>query len=537
VLDPTKTSVLAARKQRGATAVTIPYMQTAVAVENEDLGIVCPLTGRRDAEFQLKEEEPIDHDRANGDLHCARQPYHNVDEDSHKTNSFRKVEEPYNVDDDYTTETDLDQPTNYSLKFSEHVSVAVSNSKRTSSTPPPPSLLLLPPPPPLSRDTLPAQTPLMFSRHSSMDSMSMCDEPLDDQVSVVSEYSRAVSGIVSPSDLPDSPTQTVPPTPRTLTHDKANNVFHGGNNSRFPASPPARDMFEDEVTVFKDECTPIQFSTATSLSSLNFDDETFVVEKPETSSSGGNTIATIIAPVEDDKDDSLEVDLSLEEQQAIVEACIVSGKPSNVSKSASSHNKVVSTGSRSTFPSTSLTDSTVNYCTEDTPISISHAASNSDLSLLCPSEDSFLQNSILPLSSCLDSVVLSTDEQEDLLNMCIAKGKQSLSYSNANSLDDNKSSQSSTLSEITDDLPIEDRTLIKDMTANANLISSMTTASSITDNDYLLEDVDSRDLSEEEEKSRLWLNCTVAKLGNIVTKYIFCLFRRFAESVYRVGNA
>lgn len=59
------------------------------------------------------------------------------------------------------------------------------------------------------------QTPLMFSRHSSMDSL-VNDETIacDDSASVISDYSRMQSGVISPSELPDSPTQSMPQSPR-----------------------------------------------------------------------------------------------------------------------------------------------------------------------------------------------------------------------------------------------------------------------------------------------------------------------------------
>ncbi|GBP11592.1 hypothetical protein EVAR_73761_1 [Eumeta japonica] len=50
------------------------------------------------------------------------------------------------------------------------------------------------------------ETPLMFSRRSSMDSLAEEDVgPIDDKSSVVSEFSRLASGVISPSEIPDSP--------------------------------------------------------------------------------------------------------------------------------------------------------------------------------------------------------------------------------------------------------------------------------------------------------------------------------------------
>ncbi|ESO03271.1 hypothetical protein HELRODRAFT_191982 [Helobdella robusta] len=58
------------------------------------------------------------------------------------------------------------------------------------------------------------QTPMMFSRCSSLGSLSSFDAR-SVHSSVISEYSRRASGIVSPSDLPDSPGDTMPPSPKT----------------------------------------------------------------------------------------------------------------------------------------------------------------------------------------------------------------------------------------------------------------------------------------------------------------------------------
>ncbi len=57
----------------------------------------------------------------------------------------------------------------------------------------------------------------MFSRCSSLGSLSSFDAH-SVHSSVVSEYSRRASEVVSPSDLPDSPSDTMPPSP---THNKS----------------------------------------------------------------------------------------------------------------------------------------------------------------------------------------------------------------------------------------------------------------------------------------------------------------------------
>lgn len=70
------------------------------------------------------------------------------------------------------------------------------------------------------------------------------------------------SGTISPSEIPDSPSQTMPQSPRqkrTNSHDNSSNPRH------LP--------FDDEVRTFGVENTPALISTATSLSNLSLDDE------------------------------------------------------------------------------------------------------------------------------------------------------------------------------------------------------------------------------------------------------------------------
>ena len=60
-------------------------------------------------------------------------------------------------------------------------------------------------------------TPLMFSRCSSVGSLSSMVDPNsvhDDRGSVVSDYSRLTSRAVSPSELPDSPSESMPSSPK-----------------------------------------------------------------------------------------------------------------------------------------------------------------------------------------------------------------------------------------------------------------------------------------------------------------------------------
>lgn len=126
----------------------------------------------------------------------------------------------------------------------------------------------------------------MFSRSSSLASLDSVEQHSihDDRSSIVSDFSRLTSGIVSPSELPDSPTQTVPPSPKPRkglldypsTSRNVPPVFPRTAGDGKPQPAPRNilksSVFEDNVTKFKEENTPVQFSTATSLSSLTIDD-------------------------------------------------------------------------------------------------------------------------------------------------------------------------------------------------------------------------------------------------------------------------
>lgn len=124
--------------------------------------------------------------------------------------------------------------------------------------------------------SLAEETPLMFSRTSSLGSLDSAEPTcFDDKSSVVSEFSRLASGIISPSELPDSPTQSVPQSPSRL-HARSHHKHITA--SRTPPLPATRefigaDAAEDSTNTFQVENTPAVYSYATSLSNLSFDDE------------------------------------------------------------------------------------------------------------------------------------------------------------------------------------------------------------------------------------------------------------------------
>nr|XP_032516216.1 uncharacterized protein LOC116769282 [Danaus plexippus plexippus] len=106
-------------------------------------------------------------------------------------------------------------------------------------------------------------TPLMFSRSSSLGSLPECSQQ-DDQGSVVSEISRLTSGCISPSEIPDSPGQSVPLSPRAQLSPRIPPIHHVELLS---------SVFEERPAQFVVENTPAHFSANTSLSSLTINDE------------------------------------------------------------------------------------------------------------------------------------------------------------------------------------------------------------------------------------------------------------------------
>lgn len=119
------------------------------------------------------------------------------------------------------------------------------------------------------------ETPLMFSRTSSMGSIDSAEHAFDDKDSVVSDFSRLASGVISPSELPDSPTQSIPQSPtRSHCHaTKSNPVTRGAPASSHERQIIGAEAAEDSVNTFNVENTPAVFSSRTSLSNLSFDDE------------------------------------------------------------------------------------------------------------------------------------------------------------------------------------------------------------------------------------------------------------------------
>lgn len=82
------------------------------------------------------------------------------------------------------------------------------------------------------------------------------------------------SGIISPSEIPDSPSQTMPQSPRRKhANESTSPIFVSADHPCTSTASTRRLPFEDEVKTYGVENTPALISRATSLSNLSLDDE------------------------------------------------------------------------------------------------------------------------------------------------------------------------------------------------------------------------------------------------------------------------
>ncbi|XP_076254501.1 uncharacterized protein LOC143192764 isoform X3 [Rhynchophorus ferrugineus] len=304
------------------------------------------------------------------------------------------------------------------------------------------------------------ETPLMFSRSSSLASLDSIEQHSihDDRSSVVSDFrttsNRLTSGIVSPSELPDSPTQTVPPSPRPtkskLEFPSTSKLPRTSAENK-PRPPHKPSVFEDNVTKFKEESTPVQFSTATSLSSLTIDDHDDTTNSDSPVKTPDTKVLQEVRSDVDKKEHSEKADREKEtdkelsgsddlndDDEDLLAACINDGMQSNISAPTASstptklplssfnypQNKpstgipmIRRTPPRSVPPPAAvshlLSDAPKTYCTEDTPAQLSRTGSNSNLSALSiPNDNKSKQSDFSD-----DSSNMSGDE--NLLAECI----------------------------------------------------------------------------------------------------------------------
>ncbi|XP_073815079.1 adenomatous polyposis coli 2 [Musca autumnalis] len=237
------------------------------------------------------------------------------------------------------------------------------------------------------------ETPLMFSRRSSMDSLAEEDVgPLDDKSSVVSDFSRLASGVISPSEIPDSPTQSMPQSPRrnsNTSNIQAQVCFSGGASPNVQRTSQMRSgdtgkrclrsVFEDDVSTFHVENTPAQFSTATSLSNLSMMDEeaSSTNQSPPQAQPTAATTTNTISEGEEEEDGNANNNDDL-----LLASCINMGM--NRAAAPSMYSQHNDNGSSINNPTSGMMaqDEPKQYYTEDTPALLSKVGSNTNLSAI-----------------------------------------------------------------------------------------------------------------------------------------------------------
>ncbi|KAM5299258.1 adenomatous polyposis coli protein isoform 3-T3 [Ctenodactylus gundi] len=287
------------------------------------------------------------------------------------------------------------------------------------------------------------ETPLMFSRCTSVSSLDSF-ESRSIASSVQSEpCSGMVSGIISPSDLPDSPGQTMPPSrsktppppPQTVQAKQevpknkvpaAEKRENGPKQAAVNAAVQRVQVLPDADTLlhFATESTPDGFSCSSSLSALSLD-EPFIqkdvelrIMPPVQENDNGNETEPE-QPEEADENQEKEVEKPIDSEKdllddsddddiEILEECIISAMPTKSSRKAK---KLAQTASKlpppvarkpSQLPVYKLLPSQNRmqaqkhvsftpgddmprvYCVEGTPINFSTATSLSDLTIESP---------------------------------------------------------------------------------------------------------------------------------------------------------
>ena len=195
-------------------------------------------------------------------------------------------------------------------------------------------------------------TPLVFSP-SPVASLGSSDR--DDSLHEVyssHEASRGTSGRLSPSDLPDSPSQTMPTSPPPGEGPRV--PSKPGIRSKLPPLAPTRQnaMYADAVRRFQDEGTPVVFSTGIPLSGFEDDPDSAKSSSTTMSEDSDMLLGQLItsamprpAKTKVDLDNSNESSCSENEQDLLAD-CIASAMPVAATRLSPTEKKVASLESK-----------------------------------------------------------------------------------------------------------------------------------------------------------------------------------------------
>lgn len=244
-----------------------------------------------------------------------------------------------------------------------------------------------PPEPPYAQET-----PLMFSRCTSVSSLdSFSTSSIASSVRSSEPCSGMPSGVVSPSDLPDSPGQTMPP-----SRAKTPPLPPAAQKAKEQENGKKKDVDESSADVllhFATESTPHGFSRASSLSALSVD-EPFIAaelkkEEEEEDKGSEQRVQEAPKPVLDESDDDDDIE--------ILEACINMAMPKSSRKPKKPQQAAprkasqlpvyklrVQAQPRKEVPPPAAEEVPRIYCVEGTPLNFSTATSLSDLTIDSP---------------------------------------------------------------------------------------------------------------------------------------------------------
>lgn len=245
--------------------------------------------------------------------------------------------------------------------------------------------------------------------------------------------------MISPSEVPDSPTQLMPGNSKRITHSGTqsntsylvdNSIPSASHNFRPTAAPRLRSVFEDDVNRFDIENTPAQFSCATSLSNLSLDDEPKITTDSLTKEMKLMTLSSEESPVLPGPDFSVLNENDVQSDKPSVSGIVAqrpesSDSDSNISGANDDEilANCISLGmnrpkEEKARDSIKIIETVQSYRTEDTPANaLSKAGSNSNLSAL-----SFNTNQYNREDISSDESSNGSDAASDLFNKCIADG-------------------------------------------------------------------------------------------------------------------
>ncbi|KAM9801004.1 adenomatous polyposis coli protein [Neosynchiropus ocellatus] len=249
------------------------------------------------------------------------------------------------------------------------------------------------------------ETPLMFSRCTSVSSLdSFSTSSIASSVRSSEPCSGEPSGVVSPSDLPDSPGQTMPPsrakTPPLPPPERKMNLEkpvkaeeQRQEKEEEEEEEPEEESSADVILHFATESTPHGFSRASSLSAITLDEPFISAEKKSVEGGAADSRKEVLNKelLEDSDDD---------DDNEILEACIHMAMPKSSQKHKKQQQAVPRKPSQlpvyKLFPPQSRSQSQNRkeappleetprvYCVEGTPLNFSTATSLSDLTIDSP---------------------------------------------------------------------------------------------------------------------------------------------------------